>query len=224
VLLFCGAGVAFEEASLVLDLEAAIEDGRLPRDLHVLYKPHPIRFKRTGEREVDYAHLRHVSLMASKRSLTELELYPHLMAATDGLISPFSTMVIEGAHHGLPALCIAWNDSGHAIHDWNRVAYNLHLYAIRHADWPVLCDNRRGFIEGCQALVARLGNADYAAKARHSAAMVFQHGDKTVAARIGDAVERILEGRDADDSYRASLLAPPVSGRAVPIQPVDDGK
>ncbi len=224
VLLFCGAGVAFEESSLIEDLDAAIEDGRLPADIHILYKPHPIRFKRTGEKELDYARLRHVSLVASKRGLTELELYPYLMQAVDGLISPFSTMVMEGAHHGLPALCLAYNDSGHASHDWNRVAYNLHLYAIRHGEWAVVCDNRQGFIDGCRSLIAKLGDGRYAAMARQSAAMVFQHGDKTVAQRIADAAARILKGLDADDSYRASLQGPLAPTGAGAQAPVDDGK
>lgn len=116
VLLFCGAGVAFEETSLIEELETAIEDGRLPKDLHILYKPHPLRFARAGERKLDIERLRHVSLAVSRRNLSELELYPFLMQAADALISPFSTMVIEGAHHGLPALCLGYNESRHSNH------------------------------------------------------------------------------------------------------------
>jgi len=207
VLLFCGAGVAFEEASLLEELEAAIGDGRLPADLHVLYKPHPIRFDRASERKVDFSHTKHLTLVQSNRTLSELQIYPYLMCASDGLISPFSTMVMEGAHHGLPALCLGYNDSGHANYDWGRAAFSLHLYTIRLARWAVICASRSEFLESCRALVRKMDDPSCAASARAGAAMVFENGPDTVGERIAAAILRISNGLDADDSYLASLSA-----------------
>ncbi|MGH8223649.1 MAG: hypothetical protein ACREQZ_11815 [Woeseiaceae bacterium] len=224
LLLFCGSGVSFEESSLIEELEAAISDGRLPGDLHVLYKPHPMRFQRTGEKPLDFTCLRHVTLAVSKRGLTELDLYPYLMAAADGVVSPFSTMVMEGAHHGLPALCLGYNDQGHANHDWDRVSYNLHLYVIRHSEWALVCDARAQFIEKCRALVRNLGDPRLAIEARKSASMVFHTGETTVAQNIARAIHRLLGGLDADDSYVAAQRSARSAPRRMTAEPIPADK
>lgn len=224
VLLFCGSGVSFEETSLIEELEQAVAGGRLPPDLHVLYKPHPQRFERTGEKALDFSRLRHVTRVVSRRGLTELELYPHLMAAADGIISPFSTMVMEGAHHGLPALCLGYNDKGHANHDWDRVSYNLHLYVIRHAEWAVVCGERAQFIAKCGELLPKLGERRLSLEAKKSASMVFHVGEASVAQAIGNAIERLLAGLDADESHLAAQRSARAAERAMAMSPLASEK
>lgn len=206
-LLFCGAGVSFEETSLIEELDRAIETGRLPRDVTILYKPHPLRMARHAERPLDLEKLTHVRLVTSIRGLSELAVYPNLFAAADGVISPFSTMVMEGALHGRPALCLGYTDPGHANHDWNRVSFNLHLYLIRHGDWAVICDERARFIDKVDDLLQLCGREDVARYARASAEMMARTGPETVAERISAAVDRLLEGRDADESFAKSRHA-----------------
>jgi hypothetical protein len=203
-LLFCGAGVAFEETSLIEELDRAIASGRLPRDMTILYKPHPARMARHAERPLDMAKLSHVRLVSSVRGLSELAVYPNLFAAADGVISPFSTMVMEGALHGLPALCLGYSDPGHANHDWNRVSFNLHLYLIRHGDWAVICDDRRNFIAKVEDVLRLCGREEVARYARASAEMMARTGEESVAQRLTAAVHRLLDGRDADESLAMS--------------------
>jgi hypothetical protein len=207
VLLFCGAGVSFEEVSLLDELEAAIESGRLPRDLIVLYKPHPLRFKRVSEKPFDegaYRHVRRVTL--GDRALTALQFYPELLASADALISPFSSMVMEGARFGLPALCLGYNDPGHANHDWNRAAFNLHSYVVRHGDWGVVCERREDFLESCEALVPLIGDARIAEWARAAAEMVWRTGRDTTANRLTRALQTVGRGGDADNSFTQSSV------------------
>ncbi len=206
VVLFCGAGVSFEEVSLLDELEDAIENGALPRDLVVLYKPHPLRFKRVSEKPFDETAYRHVRLVtAGTRTLTELQFYPALLAASDALISPFSSMVVEGARFGLPALCLGYNDPGHANHDWNRAAFNLHSYVVRHGDWGIVCERREDFGRSCQQLVSLIGDPDVAACARAAAEMVWRTGLTPVSGRLAAALRAVAEGRHADNSLVESL-------------------
>jgi hypothetical protein len=216
VILFCGAGVSFEEVSLLDELEEAIEHGVLPRDLVVLYKPHPLRFQRVAEKPFEEAAYRHVRLVArGTRKLTELQFYPALLAAADALISPFSSMVIEGARFGLPALCLGYNDPGHANHDWNRAAFNLHSYVVRHGDWGVICERREDFGRSCQQLVSLIGDPVVGACARAAGEMVWRTGHTGVAGRLSAALRGIAEGRHADNSLDSSSI----EGRAhVPLR------
>jgi hypothetical protein len=205
-LLFCGAGVSFEETSLLEELDGAIESGRLSADVTILYKPHPMRMARHSERPLDVAKLSHVRVVSSIRGLSELSVYPNLFAAADGIVSPFSTMVMEGALHGLPALCLGYHDPGHANHDWNRVSFNLHVYLIRHSDWAVICDERHKFIEKVEELLRLCGCKTAAGFARASAEMMARTGEESVAQRLSNALYRLLEGRDADDSFAKSRV------------------
>jgi hypothetical protein len=215
LLLFCGAGAPFEETSLLKDLDAAISRGDLPDDLLVVYKPHPLRFARAAEKPFEAREYANVVLApGTARKLTELDLYPDLLAAVNGLISPFSTMVIEGARHGLPALCVGYDDPGHANHDWSRAAFNLHTYVIRHGDWAVVCENRAAFLNSCQRLVAMLDEPRVQADARAAAEMVWKTGCTSVAQRIATAVHTIAAGRDADNSFAVTKTA---SGRRAPL-------
>ena len=216
VLLFCGSGCSFEEVSLLEELDAAIEAGRLPADLIVLYKPHPYRFKRVSERSFDASRFRHVSQVPQgRRKLTELERYPDLLVSADALISPFSSMVIEGAAFSLPALCLGYNDPGHANHDWGRAAFNLHNYPMRHGEWAVTCERRTDFLDCCRQLVALIGDPVAAGGAVAAAEMVWRKGHVSVAKRLAEAVERVTAGDHADESLsRAVASIVPLVDRA----------
>jgi RimJ/RimL family protein N-acetyltransferase len=208
ILLFCGASVAFDETSLIEELDRAIGDGMFGHDVHVFYKPHFTRAARAGERALETGKLRHTTVYTGVSGVpTELDAYPAILAAADAIISPFSTMVMEGARHGLPALCLGYADPGHANHDWNRVAFNLHLYMIRHADWSVVCERRDRFLEYCGKLLALVGDPTIADAARASAEMVFKSGRDTVADRIIGALETISRGGHADASAELAKRA-----------------
>ena len=218
IILFCGAGVAFEEVSLLEELDHAITNGWLPQDLLVMYKPHPLRTARAAEKPFDpCAYKNVVPAPDTNRKLTELDMYPDLMAAADALVSPFSSMVMEGARHGLPALCLGYNDPGHADHDWDRAAFNLHIYAIRHGDWAVVCESRKDFMACCDRLVAVIGDPLVAVGATAAAEMVWKTGRASVAERIATAIQAIATGRDSDNSFAVSK----VSSFRLAAQPLD---
>ena len=205
VILFCGAGVPFEEVSLLEELDKAIDKGQLPADLLVVYKPHPLRFTRKSEKPFNPGSFKHIVLAPeTERKLTDLDLYPDLLASADALISPFSTMVMEGARHGLPAMCLGFNDPGHANHDWSRSAFNLHTYIIRHGDWAVICESRGAFLTSCERLVTMIGNGTVAIEARSAAEVVWKTSHSSVAARITCAIHALAAGRDADNSFVVS--------------------
>jgi len=208
LLLFCGASVAFDETSLLEELDQIIEAGELGADIHVLYKPHFARARRAGERQFDPARVQHVTVFNAVQGVaTDLEAYPTIFAAADAVISPFSTMVIEGARHGLPAICLGYEDPAHANHDWGRVAFNLHLYLIRHGDWAVVCEQRDRFLDCVRALMPLIGDSTIAASAKASSEMVFKHGRESVAARIIAAIETVSRGGYADNSALIAMRA-----------------
>lgn len=201
-ILFCGAGVPFDELTLLAQLDKAISAKMLPSDIHILYKPHPLSFVRTNARRFeDYGFVHVTRVETPSNQLTSLSIYSALFAVAKAVISPFSTMVMEGALHGLPALCMGYNASGHANHDWGRSAFNLHLYLIRHAAWSVICEHPEQFISGCQALIKMIDDDNLAMMAKGAAEMVFKYHNNPVTQTLSNAMETVMHRAHADNSY-----------------------
>lgn len=117
VLLYAGSSKGSDEFAHLQNLEAAIDDGRLS-NLAIVYRPHPWgRGGYKGERLLDYPW-RHVRIERSMRSYLEnvragkksiyLADYADthdVLSSVDALVSPLSTILLEGALHGKPVLC-----------------------------------------------------------------------------------------------------------------------
>ena len=58
----------------------------------------------------------------------------------DGIISPFSTMVLEGLFYDKPSLCLAYNDNNFNVFDWKiNSKYQPHLQILHKYSLPLWC-------------------------------------------------------------------------------------
>lgn len=187
IFLFAGAGVAFDEVSLIEEFEAACRDGVLPADLLLVYKPHPRRHKRAAEPLLRTDEYRYVQVL-QEIGLTPLEDYPVLLSAMDGLVSPFSTMLLEGALMGLPALGLAYNDPKHGDFPWTSARMNNHLHPMLDQRWVVQCFERQGFLEGLRQLLAKVGDSRVEEFARQAARFILFEDERSYAKRISEVL------------------------------------
>ncbi len=120
ILLYGGASKSLNETGHLRRLDAAIESGAIP-PCHIIYRPHPWRGRLVaGEISLFDAGLKNVTLdphMAEfYRSvvttpspalyLADYQVTRRLMALIDALVSPLSTILLEAAMHGKPALAL----------------------------------------------------------------------------------------------------------------------
>ena len=155
IVLFCGVAGPFDELALLSDLEAAIEAGRLPRELQILYKPHP---KSTPEKRTDqFAQqgFRRSRLIGfgGKGVWNPLHDYPMLLRAVDAVLSPYSTMGLEAALCGRPTLCLGFHTDLRLPY-WRFALEFLHIQPYRFAPWAIRCDRREELIAGVERLLA----------------------------------------------------------------------
>jgi hypothetical protein len=64
--------------------------------------------------------------------------YSNLLASIDGIISPFSTMILEGALCGKPSFCVAFSDE---VNKWDfaEVHNAEHIKKIANRCWIDVC-------------------------------------------------------------------------------------
>jgi hypothetical protein len=117
VLLYAGASKGTDEFADLRDLDDAIEAGTL-RHVAIVYRPHPWGAGgKDGARIVKHPW-RHVRLDCTMRqyledlqrggpsiSTPDYRNTHDLLCAVDAVVSPLSTMLLEAALHGKPALC-----------------------------------------------------------------------------------------------------------------------
>jgi glycosyltransferase involved in cell wall biosynthesis len=125
VVLFAGSFREIDETAMLLSLERAIEDGRIPGTV-VLYRPHPWRMNREEAHfgSMSWKHVRMDPVMAqayetvrktgtASDSGIDLDHLGCLYGAADALISPMSTALLEALHFGVPVLALNFGDGRH---------------------------------------------------------------------------------------------------------------
>lgn len=193
VLLFCGATAAYDEIRALEQIEAAIDQELLPRDVTVLYKPHPRGQVKGATTAFDLARFRHIRLTPEVQygQWGSLELYPVLFAAADAVVSPYSTMGVEGALHGLPVLCLGYHP-GRFESFWAWAREYTHLQIYRHKVWAVTCHREPDFLPSLERLLKLIGDPAIASAAQNEIRSVAIRDGRRYAARLADCLDEIL--------------------------------
>ena len=204
VLLFAGTTVTYweDEPRLLRALSTAIDEGRL-KDCVVWYRPHP----RRPLRELpDVAALPHVVMDdqmhrqkaegVSSYSMRpeDLRHYRSLMDAVDGVVTAFSTMIVEAALRGKPSLVIGFGvDQANAGRLIQHAEYE-HSFHLLSTPGVVLCRDLDALLREAQRVCAgEYAELEGALRARADAIALNRDGGAR--ARIVDALERIAVER-----------------------------
>ncbi len=127
IVLFAGSNAQTDEVAALAGLDAAIEDGRLP-GMQIVYRPHPWGGGGRDGARLAAAHWRHVRVDRTMRayldrvaagdrsmSLPDYRDTHDLLSIADVVVSPLSTILVEGALHGRPAIVFAPDDGGKVL-------------------------------------------------------------------------------------------------------------
>jgi hypothetical protein len=151
--LFCGSALPFDELGALRALDDAIRSSGV--DIRIVYRPHPWRQARSGDdifRDAEFEHvvmdqqMREGYERSTKSAITlgpsdvlpDLEYYPALLAFSELVISPLSTMIVEAALLDRPSLAIAYDDGVHSVPP-SMVAQFDHFEGIEAIEGIELC-------------------------------------------------------------------------------------
>jgi len=155
VLLFAGTAAPYDERAVLKKLDAVLSRVS-DTGTRIIYRPHPRAWSRRYAESVDVRALASVVVDASEGETgTSPEHYLDLMAAIDGIVSPFSTMILEGALCGKPSLCISFSDG---VNDWNFSEANNteHIKVLEGRSWLDVCRESGDLESMFEAFLAKL--------------------------------------------------------------------
>ncbi len=138
VILFAGTSTPYDELSVLKRLNMVLTEKKYS-GTKIIYRPHPRAWKRNYAEEVNLDALANIVLdMTEDISSSSNEHFQNLMAAIDGIVSPFSTMILEAALCGKPALCVSFADE---VNQWDFSEANNteHIKMLKGRSWLDVC-------------------------------------------------------------------------------------
>jgi CDP-glycerol glycerophosphotransferase (TagB/SpsB family) len=172
ILLYAGSSKGTDEYQDLCQLDEWIVDGKLP-DVEVVYRPHPWgEGGRGGERILD-ADWRHVRIESTMRAYLEKTatgwsgIYQadyrdthDVLSSIDALVSPLSTIILEAALHGKPALCFLPDDELEAQHYQLSVPL-IHFDEMFTMEEFLLAEGRKELLPRTKALMDLAGDPEF---------------------------------------------------------------
>jgi len=120
--LFAGTGLPYDELTPLKIIDKAIGNS-LPGNIKIIYRPHPKQHERMCEHVFNQDEFKNVILdsewMTGKvnaSTYAPMEYYADLLNQVDGLITPFSTLLVEAALWGKPSFILGFSDD---VHEWD---------------------------------------------------------------------------------------------------------
>lgn len=213
ILLYAGSSKGTDEFSHLCELDDAIARGQLA-DTVVVYRPHPWGDGgKGGDRILDRAwrnvrieqtmreYLARVKKSGSLGITTPDYRDTHdILSSVDALISPLSTIIIEGALHGKPVLCFLPEEDDPRSH------YSLVL-PLTHFD-DFFSDSRflvaRGntaLVSSVRSLLDKIGDREYSQALLKACSHFVTPFDEPYGARLLRFVEKVVSDRHAQHGH-----------------------
>ena len=204
ILLYAGSSKGTEEFAHLREIDAAIESGKLA-DVALVYRPHPWgNGGKGGEGILDHAW-KHVRIESSMRSYLEAVrdgdqrmTFPDYrdtrdtLMAIDALVSPLSTIVVEAALVGKPALCFLPMEESGARH-FQLIMPLKHFEDMFNMPEFLIARGRAELIPGLEKLLGRIGDAAFEAQLRHASEHFVTPFDQPYAGRLTQFCEGVVQ-------------------------------
>jgi hypothetical protein len=146
ILLFAGTSVPYDEVYVLQRINLYLERNNI-HDTYIIYRPHPRGWVRKSKATAEPSIMKFVKIdQPESKNPTTQDHYIKLLSAVDGIVSPFSTMILEGALCGKNVLCISFADSINEF-DFSITNTTDHLQKIKNKSWSTVCDRSENFEE-----------------------------------------------------------------------------
>jgi len=166
ILLYAGSSKGTAEFKHLQLLENAIEKGDLP-ECNILYRPHPWGSGGAGGEKLLLHQWKYVYIESTMRgylqkvssgykgkNLSDYKNTHDVLSHIDALISPLSTIILEGALHGKPVMCFMPTSDGSA--HFKNAAELIHFHEIFDIPEIIVANGYEELIFSTRALLLRV--------------------------------------------------------------------
>lgn len=208
ILLYAGSSKATDEFQHLALLDAAIERGELG-NVTVVYRPHPWGAAGKGGARIVGATWRHVRIESTMRgymagvaagrrgiSLPDYRDTHDVLSAIDALMSPLSTIILEGALHGKAVACFLPDDDDPTGH-FNLALPMMHFSDLFTEPAFVVARGTTELVDAARRTLERSRDPTTAAEVRSAARYFSASFDEPYSRRLLDFVEGLRTAMDA---------------------------
>jgi hypothetical protein len=202
ILLYAGSSKGTDEFAHLTAIEEAIDQGRLGNTV-IVYRPHPWGLGgKGGERILDHSwrHLRIETSMQAylesvRRGDTTMSFPDYrdthdVLSSIDALVSPLSTIILEGALHNKPVLSFLPIEETGARHF--QLALPLkHFEDMFNMPEFLVARGRAELIPGIKTLLSRLDDDDFAERSHKACAHFVASFDRPYGERLVEFCESV---------------------------------
>ncbi len=206
ILLYAGSSKGTDEFSHLVQLDELIADHRLPNTT-VIYRPHPWgNGGHGGERIVAHSwnnvrieasmrgYLEDVAKGQLTKSLPDYRDTRDLLFAIDAMVSPLSTIILEAAALGKPAMCLIPNEELQATH-LRYTMPQVHFEALYAAPEIPVAHSLSEMVAQLPGLMECAGDETSAARLSRLSDFFIEPFDRSFGCRLVDFVEGVVAPR-----------------------------
>ena len=222
LVLFAGTFRSFDETELLKQVDAAIDQDRLP-DIHIIYRPHPWRATRQEEDNFFDYTWNHVTMdsemadvyQAVKKGTTgaspdnflfRLDHLAQLYQSVDAVISPMSTVMLEALLFDLPTMAVAFGDGKHS-RSVDQISRMTHFKEFLEIPDLVVCREKASFFKDFNSLLAYASGQTKRNFGQDVQYFVYRD-DKCYADRVLDLVNLMLKTNSLKIPYGTVNVKP----------------
>lgn len=138
-LLVSGSSVVFNEKKFINQLEKFLLK-RKYNNYKIIYRPHPFSQIRKYDEDINYKESNKIIIDPTASSGFKLKDYPYLLSAVEGVITPYSTMILEAINYQLPCLALGYFEKNSVHFNWKSFVLNApHLQILKGKKFIIHC-------------------------------------------------------------------------------------
>jgi hypothetical protein len=192
-LLFAGASFAFDEIETLNRLSNFLYESN-KFNYRIIYRPHPHPWPKIEvEKNANFNFFCLYDTSLYKLNEKNFDIYNFLFTVSEALITPFSTMVLEAALHGIPTLCLGYNSILNPDFNWEyNSKFQPHLSFIEKEEWIISCYDKNILKDSFISLFKLIGDSYYSEKAVKSSSYLLYVDNLPFAKRLVNFIRNEL--------------------------------
>ena len=144
-ILVCGSAVVFNEGKMINKILNYLKNYD-KKSYKIIYKPHPFAWKRVFDEKINFNMPNQVIIDKSIKKEFKLKDYPYLFKSIQGIITPFSTMVVEAVFNNIPCMTVGYSEKNQYNFDWKlHTILAPHLHILKNKKCIVNCLDQEEF-------------------------------------------------------------------------------
>lgn len=183
IILFAGSTVSRNEYLQLKKILNYLSKNNLRNSFELMYRPHPWGFRPNTQKQIfslkkeglifenssmQFFDVNNKQIKFKTISLSEYARTNDILRNIDILISPMSTILIEGGLHGIPTMCIfPKEEQSFSLFDKERQTWRVfnkhlpHFKEIIDHDQILSCDSYKLIDKNLEILISKLNNQEY---------------------------------------------------------------